>query len=115
MNYANRTIVAFYNPLHVLRHVSCCCVRRISGVLGTKEKENGFQNQDNDADKYFEPLEVACDTRHPRLMEIALDALHFLIGIFRLRFTYQIVYFFSVEIILISVCSSDRTRLSSRK
>ena len=41
---------------------------------------SGFENQDNDADQYFEPLDMACDTRQPRLMEIALDALHFLIG-----------------------------------
>ena len=35
---------------------------------------------DNDADKYFDPLQAACETRQPRLMEIALDAIHFLIG-----------------------------------
>ena len=31
-------------------------------------------------EKYFLPLEAACESRYPRLMEIALDAFHFLIG-----------------------------------
>lgn len=33
-----------------------------------------------DTGKYFEPLKLACETRQPRLMEIGLDAIHFLIG-----------------------------------
>lgn len=33
-----------------------------------------------EVDKFFEPLELACESRHPKIMEIALDALHFLIG-----------------------------------
>jgi hypothetical protein len=32
------------------------------------------------AGKYFEPLKLACESRLPRLMEIGLDAIHFLIG-----------------------------------
>ena len=32
-------------------------------------------------EKYFLPLEAACESRYPKLMEIALDAFHFLIGI----------------------------------
>eukprot|EP01038_Epipyxis_sp_PR26KG_P008429 gene8429-11403_t len=48
-------------------------------ALSEKEKANGAENQDSDADKYFEPLEAACETKQARLMDIALDALHFLI------------------------------------
>jgi hypothetical protein len=36
--------------------------------------------EDMDADKYFDPLQAACETRQPKIMEIALDAIHFLIG-----------------------------------
>lgn len=49
-------------------------------ALCEKEQANGNEAIDTDADKYFEPLELACETRQPKLMEIALDALHFLIG-----------------------------------
>lgn len=49
-------------------------------ALMEKEKANGGESQETDADQYFEPLEMACQTRQPRLMEIALDAVHFLIG-----------------------------------
>lgn len=51
-----------------------------SVALIEKEKANGNEGVDNDADKYFEPMEAACLTKQPRLMEIGLDALHFLIG-----------------------------------
>jgi hypothetical protein len=39
---------------------------------------------DVDADKYFGPYQAACDSRQPRLMEIALDGLHSLIGIHKI-------------------------------
>jgi hypothetical protein len=41
---------------------------------------NGGQSQETDADQYFEFLELACQTRQPRLMEIALNAVHYLVG-----------------------------------
>ena len=49
-------------------------------ALTDKEKANGGQSNETDADQYFEPLEMACQTRQPRLMEIALNAIHFLVG-----------------------------------
>ena len=49
-------------------------------ALSDKENANGGQSQETDADQYFEPLEMACQTRQPRLMEIALNAIHYLIG-----------------------------------
>lgn len=49
-------------------------------ALSDKEKANGGHSQDTDADQYFEFLELACQTRQPRLMEIALNAIHFLVG-----------------------------------
>jgi hypothetical protein len=54
----------------------------ISDALAEKEKANAGEEDalDTDADKYFEPLQLACETRQSRLMEIALDAIHFLIG-----------------------------------
>lgn len=33
-----------------------------------------------DADKYFDPLQAACETKQPRLMEIALEGIKYLIG-----------------------------------
>jgi len=54
-------------------------------ALTEKENANGGESQETDADQYFEPLEMACQTRQPRLMEIALDSIHYLIG------TYQFI------------------------
>ena len=45
---------------------------------------------DVDADKYFGPYQAACDSRQPRLMEIALDGLHSLIGIYNTSKIYTI-------------------------
>lgn len=41
---------------------------------------NGYEAVDTDADKYFGPLRVACESHVPKIMEIALDAIHLLIG-----------------------------------
>jgi len=30
--------------------------------------------------KYFEPLQWACESKIPRLMDIAIDALHYMMG-----------------------------------
>lgn len=49
-------------------------------ALTEKENANGGESQETDADQYFEPLEMACQTRQPRLMEISLDSIHYLIG-----------------------------------
>jgi hypothetical protein len=37
-------------------------------------------SNDYDADKYFDPLQAACETRQARLMEIALEGMKYLIG-----------------------------------
>ncbi len=45
-------------------------------------RENSVsEDVDTDADKYFEPLRAACESRVAKVMEIALDAIHILIGI----------------------------------
>ena len=36
--------------------------------------------KEDDASEYFVILKGGCDTRIPKLMEIALDAVHYLIG-----------------------------------
>ena len=46
------------------------------------EKRSSATKSDTDADKYFDVLEAACNTRIPRMMEISLDAVHYLIGTF---------------------------------
>jgi hypothetical protein len=46
------------------------------------KKSQAELNQDGDADKYFEILQAACESKNARLMEIALDATHYLIGEF---------------------------------
>jgi hypothetical protein len=38
-------------------------------------------SNDYDADKYFDPLQAACETRQTRLMEIALEGMKYLIGL----------------------------------
>jgi hypothetical protein len=42
--------------------------------------KNDEEKEDEDADKYFDILQAACETKQPKLMEIALDAIKFLIG-----------------------------------
>ncbi len=37
-------------------------------------------NSSTDADKYFDPLQAACESQTPKLMEIALDGICTLIG-----------------------------------
>ena len=49
-------------------------------VISENQKVASKGREDIDADKYFDPLQAACETRQPKLMEIALDAIHFLIG-----------------------------------
>jgi hypothetical protein len=34
----------------------------------------------NASDRYFEPFRLACESELPRLMEIALGGIHFLLG-----------------------------------
>lgn len=46
-------------------------------------------------EKYFLPLEAACESRYPRLMEIALDAFHFLIGY--IRYDLNIFFLFILK------------------
>ena len=45
----------------------------------TEKENNNTINNDNDADKHFELFQMSCDSRHPRVMEIALDGIHYLI------------------------------------
>lgn len=52
---------------------------QIIGDLSTRENEE--VDDDTDADKYFDPLRAACESHTPRVMEIALDAIHILIGV----------------------------------
>ena len=43
--------------------------------LGDREKDE----DEDDADKYFYPFKLCCDSQYPRLMEIGLDTIHCLI------------------------------------
>lgn len=47
-------------------------------VLSAKSPE--ALAEDGSADKYFNILDAACESRNIRLMEIGLDAIHYLIG-----------------------------------
>lgn len=40
----------------------------------------GASAGDINADKFVGPLQMACETRYPKLMEISLVAFHFLLG-----------------------------------
>ena len=55
-------------------------ISKCAEVLSENQKVAAKSRGDTDADKYFDPLQAACETRQPKLMEIALDAIHFLIG-----------------------------------
>lgn len=63
----------------VLKFVIALLILR-AAALSEKERVNGTEGVESDADQYFEPLEAACETKQPKLMEMALDTLHFLIG-----------------------------------
>jgi hypothetical protein len=49
-----------------------------SAELEAKSEE--ALNLDGNADKYFDILQAACESKQARLMEIGLDATHSLIG-----------------------------------
>lgn len=49
-------------------------------TLSENLKNEEEEKEDDDADKYFDLLQSACETKQPKLMEIALDAMKFLIG-----------------------------------
>jgi len=66
----------FHDYIYLRSLISLCYV----AALTEKENANGGESQETDADQYFEPLEMACQTRQPRLMEISLDSIHYLIG-----------------------------------
>ena len=44
-----------------------------------ENNKSGAQESDS-ADKYFDPLQAACQTKYPKLIEIALEAIHYLLG-----------------------------------
>lgn len=64
-------------PCHV------CCM--YLAALSDNSKAGGGDGGkgDESADKYFDPLQAACKTKYPKLIEIALDAIHHLLGIER--------------------------------
>ena len=51
-------------------------------MVAEKIQENVARgdSQDSDADKYFQPFKLACESKHARIMEAALDCLQKLIG-----------------------------------
>ena len=51
-------------------------------MVAEKIQENVARgdSQDSDADKYFKPFKLACESKHARIMEAALDCLQKLIG-----------------------------------
>lgn len=53
---------------------------RNTAAITENQKIGGSEREDTDADKYFDPLQAACESHSPKLIEIALDAIHFLIG-----------------------------------
>lgn len=46
--------------------------------------------------KYFEPLQWACESKIPRLMDIAIDALHYMMGMI-LFSSFQYDYYVSFD------------------
>lgn len=54
------------------------------------------EKEDEDADKYFDILQAACETKQPKLMDISLEAMKFLIGNFLIihSFIHLLSYLF---------------------
>ncbi len=48
-------------------------------ALANPEKSNS-KTEEEMVNMYMEPLLLACDSRQPRLTEIGLDGMHYLIG-----------------------------------
>jgi len=57
-------------------------------ALSNNQKAGRDEREDSNADKYFDPLQAACESHNPKLMEISLDAIHFLIGNVKLCVVY---------------------------
>lgn len=55
----------------------CKELERVESTNDTRENTS-ISNNEN-ADKYFTPLQLACESRTPKLMEVGLDAIHYLI------------------------------------
>ena len=60
-------------------------------------QKSGTGGYDALPSKYFEPLQWACESKIPRLMDIAIDALHYMMGTYNsfIHFyllTYLLIY-----------------------
>lgn len=49
-------------------------------AISENSKVEGGGKGDESADKFFDPLQAACKTKYPKLIEIALEAIHYLLG-----------------------------------
>jgi hypothetical protein len=70
-----------------LKELRAVCDELIE-VLSSRSQEQ--LAEDGSADKYFNILEAACESKNTKLMEIGLDAIHFLIEHGYLRGTAQL-------------------------
>jgi hypothetical protein len=67
--------IRIYYTLSLIHNVVIVLVDELT------EKEGGTSVETN-ADNYFEPFQLACESRHPRLMDVSLDAIHYLMGMY---------------------------------
>lgn len=51
-----------------------------AAVGNSSSNSNNSSISESDGDKYFFPFQECCESRYPKLMEIGLDAIHYLIG-----------------------------------
>ena len=52
-------------------------------------QKNGLESVNDEADKYFDLLQLSCETKQPRVIEISLEAIRFMIGGFRMSRLFQ--------------------------
>ena len=52
----------------------------LAALSENSKVEGGGGKGEASADKYFDPLQAACKTKYPKLIEIALEAIHYLLG-----------------------------------
>ena len=65
--------------LYIHFHFPGCCLLIFIHVVTLEEKVASGIRDDN-ANQYFVILEAGCETRVAKLMEVSLDAVHYLIG-----------------------------------
>jgi hypothetical protein len=69
-------------------------------------QKSGTGGYDALPSKYFEPLQWACESKIPRLMDIAIDALHYMMGTYN-SFIHSFIHSFLLTNLLMHISKLD--------